>query len=84
MAHSALSILIKNYSEGDSVPFSMSSLVHSRFSSMSHCGLILGLKEWNWRAGADLRVKKKKKKKQAKEGFIETSPNPCEEGATMK
>ena len=23
-------------------------LIHSHFSSLSHCGLILGLKEWNW------------------------------------
>ena len=33
-------------------------LVHSYHSLLSHCGLVLGLKEWNWCALADLYFKK--------------------------
>ena len=25
-------------------------------SSLSHCGLVLGLKEWNWYAGIDIHL----------------------------
>ena len=39
-------------------------LVHSRLSSLSHCGLIFVLKEWNWSARKKDRKKKKKKQQQ--------------------
>ena len=35
-------------------------LSNSHLSSLSHCGLILGLKQWSWCARADLHFKKKK------------------------
>ena len=40
-------------------------LGHCRLSSLSHCGLILGLKSWC--ARADLHFKKKKKKSAGEE-----------------
>ena len=33
-------------------------LIHNHLSLLSHCGLILHLKEWNWCTQADLHIKK--------------------------
>ena len=33
-------------------------LIHSHLSLLSHCGLIPGLKEWNWCARSDFHLKK--------------------------
>ena len=43
-------------------------LVHSRLSSLNHCGVILNLKEWHWYARADLDLQTTKKKKKVQPG----------------
>ena len=50
-------------------------LVHSRLSSLNHCGMILGLKELNWyaRVDFDLFKKIKIKKRPAGECYVEPS-----------
>ena len=54
-------------------------LVHSRLSSRSHCGLILGLKERNCFAKADLHLyknSKENKKHPDWEYFTQPAPIP--------
>ena len=46
-------------------------LTHGRLSSVSHCGLILDLKEWHWctQANRYLKIKEKKRKETSKAGY---------------
>ena len=62
-------------------------LFHSHSGLLCHCGLILGIKEWQWCAWTDLHLKKRKRKKeQAGSDSSSLTPHPpifaCEEKAT--
>ena len=62
-------------------------LVHSSRTSLSHCGVILGFKEWNWCKRADLHLlplthlltlpplpQKKKRRKKCRRALIGRTP----------
>ena len=46
------------YQETSSLATRQVTLGYSRLSSLSHCGLILGLKEWNWCTQAEVHLNK--------------------------
>ena len=52
-----------NLSETSSHATCQGTFGHSRLSSLSHCGLSLAEKKWNWNARPDLHFKKKKKRR---------------------
>ena len=47
---------VGTYQETSSHATHQEKLVQSHLSSLSHCGLIRGLKEWNWGAQTDLHL----------------------------
>ena len=60
-------------------------LVYSHLSSLSHCGLILGFKEWNWCVWADFYARERKKKKaQLRNGSLDFSHSPHRKSHTDK
>ena len=52
---------VGTYQETSSHATRQGTLSHSRFSSLSHCGLILAFKGWNECARANFHFEKKKK-----------------------